>query len=178
MVVKTYTKVITYARAMLLQMNIMTALKNALGNQYIDANYANNIQKAIDNQWVKTFTLYGEKNGTTVCELILNIDWKTHKVELKKQANIQHDPHWQSDGTLNEVSIAVNAFKNTIQGYHLQGGLVMTIADGVDVKMVHQALGWKTAKPRKRATGLVAGYDETNPALRELNIQFLIDENL
>lgn len=178
MAVKTYTKVITYARTMFLQMNIMTALKNALGNQYIDTDYANNIKKAIDNQWVKTFTLYGEKDGITVCELILNIDWKTHKVELKKQANIQHDPHWRSDGTLNEITTAVDAFKETIKEYKLQKGLVMTIADGVNAKTVLQALGWKTAEPRKRATGLVAGYDETNPALRELNIQFLIDEKL
>lgn len=178
MAVRTYTKVMTYARASFLKMNIMTALKNALGNDHVDKEYANKIKKAIDNQWVKTFTMYGEKNGITVCELILNIDWRTHKVELKKQAEIKHNPHWSSDGTLNEVTIAVEAFSEFVRDNNLTKGLVMTVADGVDSATVCREFGWQYAESRKKAEGLTAGYNETNKALKELNIQLLLDESL
>lgn len=61
MAVKTYTKTIAYTRILLLQLNITTALKNALGNSYMDTEFTEQVNKAIDNQWIKAFTLYAEK---------------------------------------------------------------------------------------------------------------------
>lgn len=113
-----------------------------------------------------------------MCELVLSIDWKTHKVEIKKQAQIQHNPNWNSDGTLNEVTGAVHAFNKVAKDHHLKKGLIMTIADGVDINLVNNTFGWQTAQPRKRASGLSEGYSDRNPDLKELNIQFIIDENL
>lgn len=154
-----------YTRSELLYLNIISALKSTFYKYHIDEEIIENLKYVIKHQQINSFMIYATRNDETVCEYVFNINWDIHNSEIKKQAKIKHQSHWGSDGTVPMVIVANKTFNEVARDFNLTKGLA--IDDELEAN-----------KSRKRAKNMLMGYNEHDPHLKELNIQFLIDENL
>lgn len=127
---KTVTSTSTFARLLLLKMQIRTVLRRTTA---ISEHTLDKLMVGVENRWIEKVMIYGF--GTDrLCraELVLKIDWEEHNVQLalgKVEVTVDQQK-WLSNTAI-EVDECVRAFRGFVEKYKLKTDWRITLVNEV-----------------------------------------------
>jgi len=168
--IHTHTATATFARLELIKMQVRIAL---LRTTDISASALSGVEKAIDNKWINKITTYVvDSQGYCHAQLLLEIDWDEHNLQLSKgRAIVSIDEKW-IDNTAIEVDEAIQIFNRFVSAKGLTTKHQYSITSAGKGK-THKELGRTDADPIK-SKEKPQGLWYSIPELSELRIGFYL----